>query len=457
MRHDPTLAAIRFGTGLGPGLAPPASPAALLAELSGPDRMGAAFPLPAYDEAIARRRALTDLRKRRRAAQSEAARLAMSEGIKALRREARAGYMAGLRANLARAARAEVGFRERLAQFWADHFSIGPRVSILNQAVSSYVDEAIRPHLAGDFATLLKAAVTHVAMLLYLQQAGSAGPNSRFVQKHPDRGLNENLAREVLELHTLGVQADYSQSDVRQLAELFTGLSFKNGDGFQFRPGFVEPGAETVLGRSYEGGLADIHAVLDDLAHHPATARHLARKLATHFVADDPDPALVDHVAAAYGASGGALTATYGALLEHPSAWAPERRKVRQPFDFMAAALRALGVPGARIAALPPPQTRAHLLAPLLLMGQPWQRPDGPDGLPEEEVAWITPQGMAARLQWAMRAPQALTGGLPDPRAFVETALGGAASETLVFAAGAAATRAEGVGLVLASPEFQRR
>ena len=457
MRHDPTLAAIRFGTGLGPGPARPASAAALLAELSGPDRMAARFALPPYDEAIARRQALTGLRRARRDAGAEAERLAAAGAIKALRREARAGYMAGLRANLARAVAAELGFRERLTQFWADHFTVGRRVSILNEAVSSYVDEAIRPNLAGDFATLLKAAVTHVAMLLYLQQAGSAGPNSRFGRKHPDRGLNENLAREVLELHTLGVEADYSQSDVRQLAELFTGLSFRNGEGFQFRPGFVEPGAETVLGRRYEGGLADIRAVLDDLAHHPATARHLARKLATHFVSDSPDPALVDHIAAAYSSSGGNLSATYAALLEHPSAWAAERRKARQPFDFVAAALRALGVSGAQVAALPPRQTRSLFLAPLQLMGQPWQRPDGPDGLPETAAAWITPQGMAARIQWAMRAPQALTGALPDPRGFVETALGGGASETLVFAAGAAATRAEGIGLVLASPEFQRR
>ncbi|MGC9368773.1 MAG: DUF1800 domain-containing protein [Paracoccaceae bacterium] len=457
LRYDPTIAAIRFGTGLGPRFARPASAGDLLEELGGPDRMAEAFQLPGYDAAIARWHVYLSLRKQSSAATTKEEGDAVVDGIKAVRGAARADYLAGLRANVARAAQAEYGFRERLVQFWADHFTVGYSVQILSQAISAYVDEAIRPNLAGDFATLLKAAVTHVAMLLYLDQTRSAGPNSRFAKNNPDRGLNENLAREVLELHTLGVDADYSQSDVRQLAELFTGLSFKSGTGFVFRQGYVEPGAETVLGQTYKGGLEDIHAALDALAAHPATARHLARKLAVHFVDDNPPPALVDHVAAAYSASGGNLSATYAALLEHPSAWAPERRKVRQPFDYIAAALRALGVPGGKIAALPRRRARTQLLVPLQLMGQSWQRPDGPDGLPESAGAWVTPQGMAARIQWGMRAPQALTDTLPDPRDFVVSALGGTAGADLNFAAGAAATRAEGIGLVLASPEFQRR
>ncbi len=419
--------------------------------------MAAAFPVSAYGEAIARHKRFVDATKEWRKAEDPVRRKALDAERKALSGESHEQYLDGLRRNIARAMQAEFGFRERLTRFWADHFTVGRRAAILSDAISSYVDEAIRPNLAGDFATLLKAAVTHVAMLLYLQQASSAGPNSLYATKRPDRGLNENLAREVLELHTLGVEADYSQSDVRQLAELFTGMSFEPGEGFRFRRPFVEPGEETVLGRSYEGGLADIHAALDDLARHPATARHLARKLAVHFVDDTPDPALVDHVAAAYAASGGDLTATYAALLEHPSAWAPERRKVRQPFDFMAAALRALDASGSDLVALPRGKTHGQLLGPVALMGQSWERPGGPDGLPEEAAAWVTPQGMAARIQWAMRAPQALTGKLPDPRVFVETALGGTASADLTFAAGAAATRAEGIGLVLASPEFQRR
>jgi len=457
MRYDPILAAIRFGTGLGPRFSPPASAADLLQELIGPDRMAAAFPLPPYDQSIAQHGQFVAATRGRRKETDPTRRKAFMAEQKRLRRVAQGVYRAGLRHNLARAVEADYGFRERLARFWADHFTVGKRTPILTEAISCYADEAIRPNLAGDFATLLKSAVTHVAMLLYLQQAYSAGPNSPVIKKRPDRGLNENLAREVLELHTLGVEAGYSQTDVRQLAELFTGLSYQAGEGFRFRGPFVEPGAETVLGRSYEGGLADIHAALDDLARHPATARHLARKLAVHFVDDRPDPALVDHVAAAYSASDGDLTATYSALLDHPAAWTPERRKVRQPFDFIAAALRALDMPGAQVAALPTRKTNGRLLGPMALMGQPWERPDGPDGLPEEAAAWVTPQGMAARIQWAMHAPQVLMDGLPDPRTFVVSALGGTASADLAFAAGAAATRAEGIGLVLASPEFQRR
>jgi uncharacterized protein (DUF1800 family) len=308
--------------------------------------------------------------------------------------------------------------------------------------------------------------VTHPLMLHFLDQMQSVGPGSRAARKAREKGrarqpgLNENLAREVLELHTLGVGGPYGQDDVRQLAELFTGLSFTPGEGFVFRPRQAEPGAETVLGRSYGGNpatLESIHAALEDIAAHPATARHVAWKLAVHFVADDPDPALVDHVAARYLASDGDLMAVYAALLEHPAAWDPRLANVKPPADFIASTCRALAVAPDRLGEKRLKLIRRVLLGPMAVMGQPWQKPGGPDGWPEEDGDWITPQGLAARMRWAMAAPALLRPDLPDPRAFVTTALGPFAGEPVQFAAKAAETREEAIGLVLSAPAFQRR
>jgi uncharacterized protein (DUF1800 family) len=187
---------------------------------------------------------------------------------------------------------------------------------------------------------MLMAVATHPAMLLYLDQAQSVGPNSARGARR-DRGLNENYARELMELHTLGVGAVYSQDDVRQLAELLTGLAVDPVAGFVFDARRVEPGPERVLGRDYAGdGIEAIRAVLADLAARPETARHLAHKLAVHFVADDPDPGLVTAMEAAFRDSGGDLVAVTAALLAHPAAWAEAAAKARQPFDFVVAALR---------------------------------------------------------------------------------------------------------------------
>ncbi len=241
---------------------------------------------------------------------------------------------------------------------------------------------------------------------------------------------------------------------------MLTGLSFSLDKGFQFNRAMAEPGAEVVLGKSYGGGTArleDIRAALQDIARHPDTARHLARKLAVHFVADQPDPGLVEHLAAAYSSHDGDLLVVYQALLEHPASWAAFGAKARQPFDFVVAALRALAVPGAQLTGLATKPARQLLLEPLKLMGQPFQEPSGPNGWPEEAEAWINPQGLAGRIQWAMKVPERLVPDLPDPRRLVQTALADAAGARVVWAAERAETIAEGVGIILASPEFNRR
>ncbi|MBV2359666.1 DUF1800 domain-containing protein [Thalassococcus sp. CAU 1522] len=459
MSFDPTLAEIRFGCGLSPRSAPPGSVRDVLRGLTEPDAMAQRFPIEEFDTFLLRIQDRMQhariYRQNRETEIGEAARMAMRDINVQARRDS-ASWMAAM---LARRIETGTGLRERLVAFWADHFTATGKSNVIRRGTSPYIESAIRPRIAGSFEDLLIAAVTHPLMVHYLDQTGSVGPNSARSVETGTGGLNENLAREVLELHTLGVGGPYTQDDVTELAKLLTGLGLSPKSGRTFRKAFAEPGPETVLGRSYGGakpGFRDIEMVLRDLARHPATARHIATKLAVHFVADQPDPALVAALDAAYQRSGGNLLTVYEALLTHPVAWSPVLRNVKPPFDFVASALRALGAPAVRLAALKERPLRLTILHPLALMGQVWQEPDGPDGLPEEDSAWITPQGVAARLQWAIAMPERLVPALPDPRDFVETALGSFASPAVRFAAEAAESRADGIGLVLASPAFQR-
>ncbi|MFN7052935.1 MAG: DUF1800 family protein, partial [Gemmobacter sp.] len=241
--------------------------------------------------------------------------------------------------------------------------------------------------------------------------------------------------------------------------ELLTGVIYAPGKGMVFRPQRAEPGAEQVLGRSYDGpGLAPIHAVLDDLARRPETAEHLARKLAVHFLQDDPDPALVRRMAQVYLAEDTGLMPVYAVLLQSPAAQAAPMRKARQPVEFIIAGLRALGVPGAALVDMSPKLFNRVISAPLALMAQPFGAPRGPDGWPEPLADWVTPQGLAGRIAWAMAAPGVLLGDdLPDPRRFAQQALGSLAGPALLTAVARSESLAEGVGLVLAAPEFNRR
>ena len=348
-------------------------------------------------------------------------------------------------------------FRERMVAFWADHFTVEDKNPPLALFARDMVATAIRPNLAGSFSDMLVAVSTHPAMVIYLDQSASAGPNSMAGQRRA-RGLNENLAREILELHTLGVGAQYSQRDVRQFAELLTGVSVDR-DGFVFRPNLAEPGAERVLGQRYggaEGRLEDVLAALDDLARRPETAAHIARKLAVHFVAPKPEQALVDHIAARFRGTDGNLAAVCEALLEHPAAHTPPGAKVRRPQEYVVATMRALGVRANQFAGLDQRDLRRQFARPLTRMGQRPLRPGGPDGWPEEPAAWITPATLAARLEWAKFA--AVRGAHRfDPRDLTARVLGDLADEQLNFAISAAPSREDGLTLLLASPAFNRR
>lgn len=459
LQFDPELAEIRFGCGLSPVVAPPFSAVAQLEALTGPDLMAERFPIADTADGLKAAQQFGALRKAARKALGTAEEKTTEQAFKSFRRRHLQARYIWFRQLLLRQIHTQDGFRERLAGFWADHFTAQGKNRALRPLAYGYVESAIRPFLSARFEDLLIAAVTSPLMLHYLDQFRSRGEDSPLSQRQGRGGLNENLAREVLELHTLGVDGPYDQKDVRQLAELLTGLSYRIEEGFVFDPRLVEPGSEQVLGQVYGGAdpaLEPVLQALRDLARHPVTAQHIAQKLAVHFTRDDPAPDLVADLAAAFRDSGGHLLRVYEVLLLHPLAWDPELRNVKPPFDFVASACRAFG-PRAALAQWDHRAILQGFVAPMRLMGQHWQAAPGPDGWPEADQAWITPQGLSARLRWAMAAPHRLVDPLPDPVQFARSSLGRRMDARVEFVASAGETRAEAIGLVLASPAFQRR
>ena len=458
---SPALAEVRFGCGRSPVVAAPESVGDILAGLRGADTMPVRFPIEDFATFRVRMQKAQKIRREMRKTRGTEAFEPHRKARNLLNKEAREAMAVWHGQTLLRWVWTPQGFRERLVRFWGDHFTAYGKAGVIRRASSAYLDAAVRPHVAGRFEDLLIAAVTHPVMLDYLDQTRSMGPGSeRAVKSGGKFGLNENLAREVLELHTLGVQGSYTQQDVRELAELLAGLSHEPAVGRKFRKDFAEPGAETVLGRSYGGDtphVRDVEAVLRDLARHPDTAAHMARKLAVHFLGDKPSVAVVSALQAAFIESKGDLMSVYEALLSHPDAWARPMTNMRPPFDFVAASARALAVPSDAMAEFDEKAMRRNLLRPLRLMGQEWQRPGGPDGWTEEDSAWLTPQGLSARLRWAVTVPQVLQPDLPDPRRFALAALGDDLTPTVRFAAEAAESKTDAIGLVLTAPAFQRR
>ncbi len=449
-----TIAAIRFGYGFHPRETPPSGPRALMDQVEA----GAHKPVDGLGGPVVRERAelFMSWRKLRRANKNDSLRPQMKVIDKSIRRLLLNDQFRRIAAPI----HSPYGFFERLSWFWADHFSIAANTRHMRCYAGRFEPDAIRPHVAGRFRDMLRASSLHPAMISFLNQNSSVGPNSpRGMEK--GKGLNENLAREIIELHTLGVGADYSQDDIRQFAELLTGLGVNGRTGeAAFRPRLAEPGTEAVLGATYGGDparLDDILQALDDLADHPATARHIAWKLARHFVSDDPPEDLMAQVEGAFRASGGDLMETYAALLDHEASWTSFGAKVKQPFDFVVSALRAVGARKedlrefSRLGA-----GEERIDKTLERMGQDVLAPPGPQGWPEEAEAWITPQGLAERLQFASLLGRRTESRL-DPRDFIETAVGELASDETRFAALRAAERWEGLAFVMASPEFNRR
>lgn len=349
---------------------------------------------------------------------------------------------------------ARIGLAERMVWFWSNHFCVSLRKGgVTGVCAGAYEREAIRPHVFGRFEDMLLAVEKHPAMLNYLDNRQSIGPNSRAGARR-DKGLNENLARENLELHTLGVDGGYSQADVTSLANIITGWTIigrNDEEGelgeFRFNPNRHEPGDQTVLGRVFPaGGIEQGEAALRFIARHPSTARHLAMKLVRHFVADDPPPALVKRLAAAFLETNGDLARVTQALVASAEAWTPELTKMRSPQEFVIASLRATGLP------FNPGQANG----PMRAMGQGFWQVSGPNGYPDGVSDWASPEGLSTRLDFSLALARRMPGTV-DPLGLLDSIVGEAASKETRQAIARAESKPQGVAILLMSPEFQRR
>ncbi len=438
------LEEIRFGYGHrhGAGLAADGLDAdRVLAQLTARDPAGAAWDRPG----MANRFALIDQYNRQK--QTEA-------GVSPDVAEALKQTVLDDAATFAlRPAFAEAGFVERLVNLWANRITISNASGGVVRYVQSFRDEAIRPHVAARYGDMLRATLWHPGMQIYLTQANSFGPNSPAGKKR-GRGLNENLAREFLELHTM--RDGYSQTDVTELARLLAGMaSDERGQRVDARR--VEPGRKHILGQDFDDSdpASEINRLVDHVARRPETARNVGFTLARHFIADDPPVDLVQALATTYLDHDTALPPVYRVLLHHPAARSPAREKLRSPQEYVAASLRLLGL--TEPAAAPVIAKLARKIpGALAAMGQPPFRALRPDGWPEVSEGWLTPPMMAARLDWAVDLARR-AGDRIDPVDMAQAALGVYASPLILQAVGRAEQRWEGLAVLLGSPEFSRR
>src|SRR5215468_3531393 len=361
-------------------------------------------------------------------------------------------YLDEAKARLTTAIDADIGFVERLAWFWSNHFCVSADKVGVRSIAGAFEREAIRANVLGRFVDMLRAVETHPAMLLYLDNARSIGPSSH-AGKNRGRGLNENLAREILELHTLGVRTVYTQDDVTSFAKIITGWSVvppaqdpAHGGEFTFNPRMHEPGTQTVISQAYaDAGFDQGRRVLADLARHPATATHVAHKLARHFIADDPALVLIERLAKRFRDTEGDLKEMAKALVVAPEAWAMPRSKLKRPSEWIVGALRATG---ASVTDVRPIMQAQNLL------GEPLWRPPAPNGFADDDATWL--DGLSQRLdvanQVALRiAPAA------DPNAVFEETLAPIASAETRRTIARAESRQQALALLLMAPEFQRR
>jgi uncharacterized protein (DUF1800 family) len=365
------------------------------------------------------------------------------------------------------AAATPASFRERWTLFWANHFTVSATKGQVAPIAGSFEREAIRPNVFGRFEDMLTASSRHPAMLLYLDQAASIGPNSPAGQRRKV-GLNENLAREIMELHTVGVDGGYTQADVTEFARALTGWSVSRGregaaagqagasdpgepGSFMFRPFTHEPGVRKVLGRTYANdGEGQGRAILHDLAAHPATARHVARKLAAHFVSDDPPPALVARLEGSFRSSGGRLDKVAATLVDSPEAWRPEAAKLKSPYEFIVSTWRAAG-------AAPDLDQPQRFVGSMGALDQRPFSPPSPKGWPDSAAEWAAPDQIVKRMAWAEQAANTMASGMTDPNETARQALGARLGSDAATAIARAETRREAFAVLLMSPEFQRR
>jgi uncharacterized protein (DUF1800 family) len=338
-------------------------------------------------------------------------------------------------------------FRERLVWFWANHFTVSLRRGQVIPVAHAYLREAIRPHVTGRFGDMLAAVMHHPAMLMYLDNAQSVGPTSN-AGKRARRGLNENLARECLELHTVTPASGYTQTDVTEFAKVLTGWSVRFDEeppGYVFRVNAHELGSKAVMGQVYAGGEAEGMRALAWLAAQPTTYRNLATKLVRHFVADVPPPAAVARVERVLSATKGDLKAAALEVIAVPEGWTP-LTKLRQPMDYVVGVLRALDLPAAK---------RPDLRGVFGQLGQPYMSAPLPNGWSDLAVDWAAPEAMLRRIDWAYSI--AGRAGDADAAAIADASLGEFLPAETMAAIRRAGDRREALTLLLAAPEFQRR
>ena len=365
-------------------------------------------------------------------------------------------FRAEAQARFDKAVRAKAGFVERLVGFWSNHFCVSvAKDNIVRASAGAFEREAIRPFVLGRFADMLLAVERHPAMLFYLDNQQSIGPESR-AGKNRQRGLNENLAREILELHTLGVGSGYTQADVTSFARILTGWTVAGREGRLGEPGSSvfnanahEPGDAVLLSKTYPaGGMGQAEAALNDIARHPATAQHIAAKLARHFISDDPPPAAVARLARVFTKTDGNLRALAIALIDMPEAWSTPLAKMRSPFDYVAAIRRAAGPS--------PASDPGQSLGWLNALGEPLWQPPGPNGFSDQADSWASAEGMKIRLDIAWQAARQVKD-IGNPNDMLDALIGPAASPETRQAVARAESKQQGLALLLMAPEFQRR
>jgi uncharacterized protein (DUF1800 family) len=460
LRARAALALHRFG--LGPnssGIADIASDplGALLAELNAGEPQLAGNDLPASGEASRETFAFQQERKAAREAREDMANPQTSDPSRPATNMGpslpQQIYLSEAEARFRAALTARIGLTERLVWFWSNHCCVSADKGRVRSICGAFEREAIRPHVLGKFSDLLLAVETHPAMLLYLDNVRSIGPQS-FAGIRQGKGLNENLAREILELHTLGVRSVYSQSDVTNFAKVITGWTIRpfrqnpeSGGEFAFNPRMHEPGPQRVVAKIYaDAGFDQGRAVLQDLAVHPSTANHIAIKLARYFVADEPPPSLVTRLANRFTATGGDLKAVTEELVKAPESWSAPRAKLKKPSEWLVAALRSSG------ANMPDVRRLVHMQH---LLGEPLWRPPAPKGFSDDSAAWI--DGISERLDIAQQIARLALASSAEPDVLVETSLGPLASDETRKTIRSAESRQQALVLLLMAPEFQRR
>ncbi|HYD17121.1 MAG TPA: DUF1800 domain-containing protein [Patescibacteria group bacterium] len=378
---------------------------------------------------------------------------ATAAAVKSMLKEQGKDYIHDIARRTRVLAASDAPFFERLVQFWSNHFTVSSSKRFQMGLVADFEREAIRPNIMGDFLTLLRASTRHPAMLMYLDNQRSVGPNS-MGGKFGGKGLNENLAREIMELHTLGVGGGYTQGDVTEFARILTGWSVDvdgrgDGNGFFFRPMIHEQGEKTLLGEIYpQDGVNEGEKALATFAAHPSTARFIATKLARHFIADDPPAGAVRQLEAAFTRSNGKLIPVYKTLLSLPETWAEPLAKVKTPNDYVVSMLRATGVDDV--------VDDIKLVGAYKMLGQvPFSAPS-PAGWSDRAKDWVGAEALLQRIELARKIARGVHTKFA-PVDLLEATIGPVASAETKFAVARAGSKEEAITLLFASPEFQRR